>query len=601
MKEKERLLDKNNMILRLEKLTQESICKSQISRGKLSKKRSLQEKGITLIALVVTIIILLILAGVTLNMALTDNGLFKKTKKAVEDYEKAQDKELAELYEISDSYDEMNGKVVLNGKWSEKNKVNMPKLSHTGLTPVELNEEANIAMQTTASEEIMKTVDDSKIQEEIWYSYKEDEKRWANAKTADGSMWVWIPRFAYKISYNDEGDKSKGGTIDIVFLKGTTDNPADDSNISNDQIVRANSGDTNGKYIVHPAFTDESENGYANGGWDEEIPGFWIAKFEAGYEGEANNPNSAKDSPVKYSSIYTWGVNNEDKGIDEDNYYYGKRQANETPIKWPTFQANRPSMNYIGVSDAYELCKVIGKKDASNNPYKLENIDSHMMKSSEWGAVAYLSCSKYGQNCEITANRSSVGGVNTIYTVTGYGNETNGKVKELTDLMNGSVAGSWATQEGQKASTTGNIYGVYDMRGGSYDMVAGYITPESENYTRFCGKLGSESNGNSSKYKSKFEGVNNSGNENYNNEINKKRVGEAIWETSSRGDEIEINDGGTYSSWNGDNSIFLKDELPFLGRGGCYLNAGVSGVFSFTRGRGMGHSDISFRPILISN
>ena len=45
---------------------------------------------------------------------------------------------------------------------------------------------------------------------------------WANAKTEDGSMWVWIPRFAYKINYIDENNKSSGGTIDIVFLKGTT-------------------------------------------------------------------------------------------------------------------------------------------------------------------------------------------------------------------------------------------------------------------------------------------------------------------------------------------------------------------------------------------
>ena len=205
------------MTLELEKMKKQSIGKHKISRNELSKKRSLQEKGITLIALVVTIIILLILAGVTLNIALSDDGLFKKAKKAVEDYEKAQDMELAGLDEISDSYDEMNGKVVLNGKWSEKNKVNMPKLAHTGLTPVALNEEASIAMQTT---EIMRTVDDSQIQEESWYSYKENDKRWANAMTKDGSMWVWIPRFAYKISYNDEGDKSKGGTIDVVFLQG---------------------------------------------------------------------------------------------------------------------------------------------------------------------------------------------------------------------------------------------------------------------------------------------------------------------------------------------------------------------------------------------
>ncbi len=48
--------------------------------------QKLKEKGITLIALVVTIIILLILAGVTLNMALSGDGLFNMARKAATDY-----------------------------------------------------------------------------------------------------------------------------------------------------------------------------------------------------------------------------------------------------------------------------------------------------------------------------------------------------------------------------------------------------------------------------------------------------------------------------------------------------------------------------------
>ena len=56
-------------------------------------KGKMRERGITLIALVVTIIILLILAGVTLNIALSDNGLFSKAKKAAEEYKEAQSEE----------------------------------------------------------------------------------------------------------------------------------------------------------------------------------------------------------------------------------------------------------------------------------------------------------------------------------------------------------------------------------------------------------------------------------------------------------------------------------------------------------------------------
>ena len=100
MKEKERMLDKNNMTLNLEKMTKQSIGKHQVSRIELPKKRSLQEKGITLIALVVTIIILLILAGVTLNMALSQNGLFSKTQEVADNYKQAQDDEELEIEKI---------------------------------------------------------------------------------------------------------------------------------------------------------------------------------------------------------------------------------------------------------------------------------------------------------------------------------------------------------------------------------------------------------------------------------------------------------------------------------------------------------------------
>ena len=86
MKDKEGTLDKKSENLKLK------------NKAKMQK---LQEKGITLIALVVTIVILLILAGVTLNIALSDNGLFNKAKKAVEDYKAASESEAISIYMIS--------------------------------------------------------------------------------------------------------------------------------------------------------------------------------------------------------------------------------------------------------------------------------------------------------------------------------------------------------------------------------------------------------------------------------------------------------------------------------------------------------------------
>ena len=91
MKEKIKTLDKN---------------KEKLKLNKIVKKQKMQERGITLIALVVTIIILLILAGVTLNIALSDNGLFKKTKEATEKYQKEADKEALEMLVMSYKFGE---------------------------------------------------------------------------------------------------------------------------------------------------------------------------------------------------------------------------------------------------------------------------------------------------------------------------------------------------------------------------------------------------------------------------------------------------------------------------------------------------------------
>ena len=67
---------------------------------KEQKQRS-NEGGITLIALVVTIIILLILAGITLSLVLSDGGLIDKSKEAIAEHKSAQEKEQGELSEAT--------------------------------------------------------------------------------------------------------------------------------------------------------------------------------------------------------------------------------------------------------------------------------------------------------------------------------------------------------------------------------------------------------------------------------------------------------------------------------------------------------------------
>ena len=75
----------------------------------MKKQKRRKEKGITLVALVVTIIVLIILAGVTLNIVLDQNGIINKAQQAAEDYDTAQ-REEQELLGVVEDYIEYAGK-----------------------------------------------------------------------------------------------------------------------------------------------------------------------------------------------------------------------------------------------------------------------------------------------------------------------------------------------------------------------------------------------------------------------------------------------------------------------------------------------------------
>ena len=64
------------------------------SKSKILSKKA-DSRGITLIALVITIIVLLILAGVTINLTLGENGIFRTAEMAGKNYTQAQEDELA--------------------------------------------------------------------------------------------------------------------------------------------------------------------------------------------------------------------------------------------------------------------------------------------------------------------------------------------------------------------------------------------------------------------------------------------------------------------------------------------------------------------------
>ena len=199
-----------------------------------------------------------------------------------------------------------------------------------------------------------------------------------------------------------------------------------------------------------------------------------------------------------------------------------------------------------------------------------------MMKNDEWGAVAYLSKSKYGkQNEEVWINNSS------SYITGSAGNSASasGNTGTTTD---------YTSTQGVKASTTGTVYGVYDMSGGAWEYVAAYVNNGNSNLTNYGSSL---VNGDAKTKNVYSKGSSDSRDNNYS--ANSGKYGDAVYETSANGNSSS-------SSWYGDYSYFPNTSGPFFRRGGYYNDGTGAGVFCFYNSYGRSDSYYSFRPVLVS-
>ena len=563
-------------------------------------KRTLRNtKGITLIALVITIIILLILSGITIS-SLTNTGLFKNAKLAKEKTEKEQKKETSLLNQYEE---ELNKYANPNARWDGK--VNKPELM-TGMSAIKFTDPTDSAEGTTV---------DTTSSDKEWYNY--ENKKWANAKTEDGSMWVWIPRYAYRIHKENGVETQK---FDIVFLVGLTDNYYDENGklqtaqrqTSENQTIVTN-GDA---YTVHPAFTNESSINYANGGWDKELAGIWVAKFEAGYA-SGNNKATVKASSVNYSQDTSW-VAKIEAGTSSDstqparNWLDGKYGSTTTAIKYPTFQGLTYSMNYTNHNDAYRISKVLTE---SGNIYGLNSssTDSHLIKNSEWGAVSYLSQSKYGlDGTNIVINNVYLNNTTkSVYAVTGCAGATANAnaVSTTIGALNNRTQSSvyvWTQKNGTTASSTGTIYGIYDMSGGTWERTASIVNNGNSNLTTYGSQIMADlNNGGSTKYITVYPHDSSKDNTSISNtdaNINTASQANYVKNTKIYGDGIrETSTAGTgTTSWYSDYSYFAGLHSPFFGRGGTYGSTSGAGLFFFNRSGGNSGYSGGFRSVLVS-
>lgn len=334
-----------------------------------------------------------------------------------------------------------------------------------------------------------------------WYDYIGGTKKWANARTADGSMWVWIPRFAYQIATGYHTNAV--GAINVKFLINKTNTTSDKTAIFTSPVY---TGTSQNNYVLHPAF---SFNGSAT-------TGMWVAKFEA--SGATNSL---------------------------------------------AFKPNEATLRSLNVNDMFAAARNMETNNLYGWGTNGSGLDTHMMKNSEWGAAAYLAQSTYGKNSEVWINNS-----NTFVT---------GCAGSAADA--GSVSGcdsAYNTANGLESSTTGTIYGIYDMSGGSWEYVMANLNNQSVN-SGFYDVSSIED-----RYIDRYT------------DYSATKFGDAVYETSNRGLTSD-----TWYGWYGDSAFMPSNTTPWFVRGGNNGDGTTAGIYAFEETDGAANTNASFRAVVL--
>ena len=204
----------------------------------------------------------------------------------------------------------------------------------------------------------------------------------------------------------------------------------------------------------------------------------WIPRFNAvtpsNYNGGTQSkPNAIDVTFVKQNETaidaFTFG----DKELS--GFWYGKFETSTTDGKLgctttTCSNANniliKPNLGSVTVNNVSSYFYAGRSMEQTNNSFGFvsSEVDTHMSKNNEWGAVAYLTQSIYGR-CADSTTCIDIGINNNSSYKTGYGAPA-GSSSSATN-------GAYNTTLGKAASTTNNIYGIYDMSGGRGEYVMG--------------------------------------------------------------------------------------------------------------------------------
>ena len=235
----------------------------------------------------------------------------------------------------------------------------------------------------------------------------------------------------------------------------------------------------------------------------------------------------------------------------------------------PTIKPNITSLRNQNVSTLFATTQKLSANTA-------------MLKNIEWGAIAYLTTSIYGQGLtEVRINNSSTFTTGCAASV------------ENDSAYNG-CENAYNTSIGYLASTTGNISGIYDMSGGAWENVMGVMEDSLESNI--------PSSGRDTTYNSGFTGkttgtvVNITG-----VPFPKSKYYDIYKYGISSGDNTRYHLGDATTEtkdWNSDYVYFIYSLAPSFIRGGYYNSGSTAGVFAFNITGGHAVNTNSTRAVL---
>ena len=246
-----------------------------------------KQNGITLIALVVTIVVLLILAGVSINALFGNSGIIEKAKEAQNKMDKAAENDRKEINGLSDWIEEKTGSSN-NSETSLKSYEKANKDTNGMLT-----ENAVYTDKENAKVTIPKGFKVSDVEETANSDGEQTVSKGLVIQDKNGNEFVWIP-----VNYTATGVDTNNNDLDDGFEAMFKRNNSNDENYSEPFSYTDIDGD---KYTGYP----EEETDYMNMMKSvQKNNGFYIGRYETGTKKQRTS--STTDTIVVQRDAYPY-------------------------------------------------------------------------------------------------------------------------------------------------------------------------------------------------------------------------------------------------------------------------------------------------------